>query len=161
MLFAVILTPFWSAYTEAYAKGDVTWIRNTLAVLKKAWLVAAVAVILMSWFADTFYHLWIGTSVTIPLGISLSMGAYVLISTWCNIFVNLINGTGKIQLQVWTTIILGILNIPVAIIFAKYCHLGVPGVILAPCACLAPLCILWPVQVEKILSGQASGIWAK
>jgi O-antigen/teichoic acid export membrane protein len=161
MFFAVILTPFWSAYTEAYAKGDVTWIQNTLGALKKAWLIAAVAVLLMSFFADTFYHLWIGNSVTIPLEISISMGVYVLISAWCNIFVNFINGTGKIQLQVWAGIIISILNIPLAILFVKSFHLGVPGIILAPCVCLVPLCFLWPIQVKKILTGTAHGIWVK
>lgn len=161
MFFAIILTPFWSAYTEAYAKGDVPWIQNTLAALKKAWLIAAIAVLLMSFFADTFYHIWIGKSVTIPLGISISMGAYVLISAWCNIFVNFINGTGKIQLQVFTGIIISVLNIPLAILFVKLFHWGVPGIILAPCACLVPLCFLWPIQVKRILSGTARGIWAK
>ena len=161
MLFAIILTPFWSAYTEAYAKGDFSWIRSTLTALKKAWLVAAAVVLLMSFFADTFYHLWIGKSITIPLGISISMGVYVLISAWCNIFVNFINGTGKIQLQVFTGIAISILNIPLAILFVKIFHLGVPGIILAPCVCLIPLCFLWPIQVKKILSGTAHGIWMK
>jgi O-antigen/teichoic acid export membrane protein len=161
MFFAIILTPFWSAYTEAYANGDIPWIQNTLTVLKKAWLIAAVGVLIMSFFANTFYHVWIGTSVTIPLGISISMGVYVLISAWCNIFVNFINGTGKIQLQVWTGILISILNIPLAILFVKSFHLGVPGIILAPCVCLVPLCFLWPIQVKKILSGAARGIWAK
>jgi O-antigen/teichoic acid export membrane protein len=161
MFFAIILTPFWSAYTEAYAKGDIPWIQNTLVALKKAWLIAAIVVLIMSFFADTFYHIWIGTSITIPLGISISMGIYVLISAWCNIFVNFINGTGKIQLQVFMVIIVSILSIPLAILFVKSFHLGVTGIILAPCACLIPLCFLWPFQVKKILSGNAKGIWIK
>jgi hypothetical protein len=89
------------------------------------------------------------------------MGAYVLISIWCNIFVNFINGTGKIQLQVIAAIAVGVLNIPLAIFFSQYCQLGIAGVILAPCVCLLPLCFVWPMQVKRILSGNATGIWIK
>jgi O-antigen/teichoic acid export membrane protein len=159
MLFAIILSPFWSAYTEAYAKGDIRWVQNTITILKKAWMIAAISVLIMSFCADLFYHFWIGNSVTIPLDISISMGIYVLLSAWCNIFVNFINGTGKISLQVFAGITISILNIPLAILFVRSFNWGIPGIILAPCVCLVPLCFLWPLQVKKILSGNARGIW--
>ncbi len=161
MVLAVILAPFWSAYTEAYVRGDIAWIQRTIVVLKKVWIVAALGVILMSVGANTFYHLWVGNSVIIPLEISISMGIYVLVSAWCNIYVNIINGTGKISLQVVAAILMSILNIPLTIVFAKYFFLGVAGVVWANVVCLLPWCFIWPVQVRKILSGTAMGIWAK
>jgi O-antigen/teichoic acid export membrane protein len=159
MIFSIILTPFWSAYTEAYTRGDEVWIRRTMNVLKKIWYVMAFIMILMTLGAEIFYRFWIGTSITIPLSISISMAIYMLMGAWCNIYVNFINGTGKIQLQFYVTIINSILNVPLIIIFVKYFHLGLAGVILAPALCLLPLCFLWPFQVNKILSGKAQGIW--
>ena len=161
MGFSIILTPFWSAYTEAYTRNDISWIRKTIQMLKQIWSVTAIIVIAMSLFADDFYRYWVGKEIRIPLGISLSMGIYVLIIAWCNIYANFINGTGKIQLQIISAIIIGIVNIPLAILFSKYCGLGIPGIILAPCVCIFPGCIIWPIQVHKILSGTATGIWAK
>ncbi len=161
MLFSILLAPFWSAYTEAYTRGDMPWIHKTFTMLKRAWLVTAFVVVIMSLFADDFYRLWIGKEIHIPISVSLAMGVYVLISIWCNIFVNFINGTGKIQLQVIAAIAVGVLNIPLAIFFSQYCQLGIAGVILAPCVCLLPLCFVWPMQVKRILSGNATGIWIK
>jgi O-antigen/teichoic acid export membrane protein len=161
MMFSIILTPFWSAYTEAYTHGDVDWIRRTITVLKRIWYLMAFVLVLLSLGADTFYRLWVGSSITIPWPISVSMGGYMLMIAWCSIYVNFINGTGKIQLQFYATIIGSVVNIPLAIVFVKYFHLGLAGVILAPSLGLLPLCFLWPIQVNKILSGTATGIWNK
>jgi len=160
MVYAIVLFPFWSAYTEAYVRNDIDWILKTITILKKAWYLMVFGVIVMSVFADVFYRFWIGKEVRIPLALSLTMGAYVLISAWCNIYVNFINGTGKIQLQLFSAGTVSILNIPLAILFAKYCALGIAGVILAPSVCLLPWCFVWPAQVKRILSGNAKGIWS-
>lgn len=161
MGFSIILTPFWSAYTEAYINKDFNWIRRTIIALKKFWTITAIIVIIMSLFAEDFYRYWIGKEIHIPIEISISMGIYVLIIAWCNIYANFINGTGKIQLQLISAVIIGIVNIPLAIFLAKSLQLGIVGVILAPSICILPGCLLWPIQVRKILTGTAKGIWAK
>ena len=161
MFFAVLLAPFWSAYTEAYVRGDIPWIQRTFRVLKRAWYVMAVAVVLMSFFADVFYRFWVGGDIHIPLSISLSIGVYVLIVGWSNIYAYFINGTGKLQLQLIAATFVGIANIPLAIIFSKYLHFGICGIILAPSVCLLPGCFVWPMQVRRILSGKATGVWGR
>jgi O-antigen/teichoic acid export membrane protein len=161
MVFAIILMPFWSAYTEAYARDDIAWIQKSIRKLKGIWVFLVIGVILMTIVANIFYDLWLGKAVRVPFLVSIFMGIYVLETTWCNIFVNFINGIGKIRLQLWTAIVIGITTIPLSVIFGSSCHLGIAGVILAPCVLLSPLCILWPVQASKILSGTAKGIWNK
>ncbi len=159
MFFYLILLPFWSAYTEAFTRGDIPWIQRTFGVLKQLWFLSIVIVILMTFFANTFYKIWVGKEIQIPISISITMGIYVLIVAWSNIYGNFINGTGIIRLELVFSVIAGIVNIPLAIIFSKYLHMGIPGVILAPCICLLPGCIAWPIQARKILSGKATGIW--
>jgi O-antigen/teichoic acid export membrane protein len=161
MLFYLVLLPFWSAYTEAYARGDVAWIQRTLRVLRRLWIFCTVMVIAMSFFANTFYRLWVGKEIQIPMNISITMGLFIVMTSWCSIYGNLINGTGMIRLALLNAIAIGFANIPLAIFFAKHLHLGIPGVILASCVCLLPGCFLWPIQVKKILSGSAAGIWGK
>ena len=161
MIVYLVLLPFWSAYTEAYARGDIPWIQATIDTLKRFWILIAVLVIIMSLFANTFYMLWVGKEIQIPISISITMGLYVIIISWSSIYGNLINGIGTIRLALINAIVIGILNIPLAIYFAKYIHLGIPGVILATCTCLLPGCFLWPIQVKKILSGKATGIWGR
>ncbi len=159
MVFYLVLLPFWSAYTEAFTRGDIPWIQRTLGVLRRLWFLSVVIVILMSFFANTFYRIWVGREIHIPIAISIAMGIYVLIIAWSSIYSNFINGTGIIRMELVVSIIAGIVNIPLAIVFSKYMHMGIPGIILAPCICLLPGCIVWPMQVKKILSGKATGIW--
>jgi O-antigen/teichoic acid export membrane protein len=161
MVFYLVLLPFWSAYTEAFTRGDIPWIQRTLDVLRRLWFLSVAIVILMTFFANTFYRMWVGREIHIPIAISIAMGIYVLIIAWSSIYSNFINGTGIIRMELLYSIAAGIVNIPLAIIFSKYLHLGIPGVILAPSLCLFPGCFLWPLQVKKILSGKAAGIWGK
>lgn len=161
MAFLMVLTPFWSAYTDAYVKGDKGWIERANSKLKIFWLALMIAVILMTVIANKVYALWVGTNVHVPYSLSVSMAIYVLAFAWSNIFAYFINGTGKLRLQLWVAGIAGLLNIPLAIILAKNFGLGSTGVILATTIALVPGCFLWPLQMKKLLAGNASGVWIK
>jgi O-antigen/teichoic acid export membrane protein len=159
--FTVLLTPFWSAYTEAFTMGDIRWITMTVHKLKQSFGILVVVLLIMTLIADRFYLLWVGTEVTVPLRLSLAMAAYVLIVAWSSIFVYFINGTGKIRLQLSVAPAAALVFIPLAILFAARLGLGPAGVMMAVCLCLLPGCFLWPIQMRKVLAGRATGIWAR
>jgi O-antigen/teichoic acid export membrane protein len=161
MAFAVLLTPFWSAYTDAFARGDIAWIRMTFRRLKQVFLLLIVAVALMVLFADHAYAIWIGHAVHIPLGLSAAMGFYVLIVAWSSIFSYFINGTGKIRLQLLVAVLMSLAMIPLALLLAGEGGWHTTGVVLAICLVLLPGAILWPLQTGKLLSGRATGIWTQ
>ncbi len=160
MVYAILLIPFWSAYTDAFLKHDYAWIHRTFRKLKQLWFILAAGVTAMVFVSDRFYLIWVGPTVTVPFSVSVSMAAYVLINSWCNIYVNFINGTGKIRLETWGAVIVGLMNVPLAILLAKAFHLGIAGIVLAPSLCLLPWCFVWPIQTRRILAGRATGIWA-
>jgi Na+-driven multidrug efflux pump len=89
------------------------------------------------------------------------MALYVTISNWNNIYASFINGSGKIRLQLYSSIAVGIVNIPLSIVLAKYCGLGITGVVFASCACLIVSSFWAPLQYSKIVNKTATGIWAK
>ena len=153
--------PFWSAYTDAFARGDIAWIQMTFRRLKQAFILLTVGVVLMVVLADTAYALWIGHAVHIPLSLSAAMGAYVLIVAWSSIFSYFINGTGKIRLQLLVAVLMSIAMIPLALLLAGKGGLHTTGVVLAICLVLLPGAILWPIQTGKLLSGRATGIWTQ
>jgi len=161
MAFAIIMNPLWSAYTQAYTLNDTGWIRNITRKLTRFWLLIALAVVVMIVVSGKFYAVWVGKNIEIPFAITLFMGLFILISTWNNVYIYFINGTGKIRLQLYSSVISAALNIPVSVYFARDLHMGAAGVILATCVCLFPGTILAPVQYFKIINNSASGIWAK
>jgi O-antigen/teichoic acid export membrane protein len=159
--FMILLTPFWSAFTDAYVRMDFNWIRRAVQSLIKYWLLLCIGVVVMTIVADRFYLLWVGTSVQVPFELSLLMGIYVIIFAWSNIFAFFVNGTGKIRLMIWSSVIVALINIPLSIFLAKNLGLKNAGVVLGSCISLLPGCIMWPMQMRKLLRGRAKGIWAR
>lgn len=161
MIFTTIVTPFWSATTEAFVQRDILWIKNTVKKLLIVWVLVVLGTIVLLAVSNVFYTFWLGDKVKIPFLLSLFMMLYVVIINWNNIFAFFLNGIGKIRLQLYYGIFVAILNIPLSIIFAKQFNLGSAGVLLATCLCLFSGSILAPLQYYKIINNKARGIWAK
>lgn len=159
MAFSIIMWPLWSAYTEAYVKDDFIWIKRITAKLLKICVVFSAGVLLMLLFSSTFYKIWLGDRVQIPLILSFIMGLYYAISLFAMVFTFFINGIGKIQLQVYIAIYEALINIPLSIYFAL--KIGVAGVILATLVTNISGIVLIIIQYYKIVNKKAYGIWAK
>lgn len=95
------------------------------------------------------------------MGISISVAVSICLTTWVNLFNIVLNGTGKIKLQMFAWIFAAIINIPASLFFVKILNFGVVGIVLGTITSLIPLAILSPIQVNKILSSKEQGIWAK
>ena len=162
LFFSIIMSPFWSAFTDAMTKNDMNWIKKSISKLIKTWiLVVVIGVVFLIAISGYFYSIWVGDKVYIPVLLSIFMGLYAIIMTWNNIFTFLINGIGKIKLQMYYGIIGMIINIPLSIFFAKNLEMGSSGVILGTCISLFFGTVFGPIQVFKIIKGNANGIWNK
>jgi len=161
MVFAIIIRPYWSAFTDAITKNDIKWIKDSIKKLIRIWLFLMIGVIFLIFISKYFYLFWVGNKIYVPLLLSIFMGLYVFINTWNNIFANFLYGVGKIKLQMNYGIIAMIINIPISIFFAKNLNMGSAGVILGTCFSLLFGCILGPIQYRKIINNKAKGIWYK
>lgn len=161
MIFSIVVTPFWSAYTDAHAKGDLVWIKKSINRLSQTWILIFAMVIVMLLASQDFYKFWVGNDLQIPILLSILMGIFAIISTWNNIFAAFLNGLGKIKLQIYYSLFGMIINIPLSVFFAKSMNLGSSGVILATCICLSFGAILAPLQYYKLVNNKAFGIWNK
>lgn len=161
MGFAIVTTPFWTAYTDAYHKQDFAWIRRITRKLTLFWVVLVFGVIGMLLFADTFYEVWIGNKIKIPFLLSVTMACWVLIASWTSLFGNFLSGVGKVRLSLYHSFAMIVINIPLSIFLAKYLNLGSAGVIIGTCICVLPQVFLHPIQYKKIISNTAKGIWGK
>jgi O-antigen/teichoic acid export membrane protein len=159
MMFSIIIVPFWSAFTEAYAKNDIIWIKNIMLKLFKSWGFIIIGAGVMLIFANIFYRLWIGTSVKIPLILSTFMAIYVIINSLNSIFSQFLNGVGKIKLQLYFSILNSFLNIPLAIFLAK--KIGIVGIISSTSILGLIVAGVSFLQYKKIINKRDSGIWAK
>lgn len=157
MFFLIVITPFWSAFTEAYTKGDHRWIKTTLINIKKIWFVLSLATVLLLIVSPWLYQLWLGKSVTVPFSLSISMCVYTIVSIWQTIHVYLLNGTGKIKLQLYLVTASAIVNIPLALVFGRL--FGLAGVTTANTVLFVIMSIVFYIQTEKIINKTAKGVF--
>lgn len=159
MVFAIIISPFWSAFTDAYTLKDTEWIKNMIVKLRKIWVMLIILSIIMLVASNIVYKLWIGKMIEIPISLSIVMAIYVIVTSWCGIYSNFLNGVGKIKLQLYFSLIGSIINIPLAVFLGK--EIGVSGVILST-VLLSAISAIWaPIQYNKLIYNKAKGIWNK
>jgi len=159
MVFTIIISPFWSAYTEAWVTKDVIWIKNTVKKLLLIWLSLSVVGVIMLIFAQQFYHLWIEDKVHIPFKLSLTLLIYFITFTFGGVFVMFMNGIGKIKLQMYSSFFTVVIFISSALILIEYFEMGIIGLVLASIFSNFYGIILAPIQYNKLIKFKAKGIW--
>lgn len=155
----VVLTPFWSAFTDAYVKQDYNWMRNVVKKLELLWLLCIPLLVLMVICSSNLYQWWIGDSVSIPFSLSVSMAIYILFQTRGNIYMYLINGTSKVRLQLILYLLFAIVAIPLMTFCSK--QYGAEGVLIVPIVVFGLQAIIGRIQIQRIIKGTAKGLWLK
>jgi O-antigen/teichoic acid export membrane protein len=159
MGYTIVMTPYWSAFTEAWVKKELSWIRNSVRKLLYLWVLLVFVALIMFVFSDLVFKIWIGDKVTISKSISALVAVWVILKALGGIFSHFLNGVGKIQLQLRVAFIGALANAPLAVFLGTL--IGVEGILLANIA-LATIGIwLYPLQYKYIMSGKAKGIWNK
>jgi len=161
ILFTIISTPLWSAYTEAFAQKDIAWIRRITGKIIRLWFLLILLVVPMILVSGYAYEIWVGKEIKIPLNLTILTAVYVLLSTWNQVFGNFINGIGKLRLAFYLTIFTALVNIPLCILLSKNAGWGLAGIIAAASISLLPDIVLLPIQYFKIVNNKARGIWNK
>lgn len=157
--FTIVLTPFWSAVTDAITRGEYDWVKKTVISLNKIWGLSVICAIIMTIICDWVYKIWLNDSIDIPMHLTIACAAYACVSNWNNIYSYILSGTGKLQIQLWLASFQGIIYIPCAIILGKV--MGLVGIPIALTCVLLLSSILPPIQCYKIINQTASGIWTK
>lgn len=158
MAITIILSPIWSAVTDAYVKEDFVWLRS---ILKKInWIgfffIALAGLQLL--FSDFVYRIWVGDKVSIPFILSLALFFDVAWSSFSAVYSSFINGFGKLKLGMCVVGFRLLVFIPMAIFLTK--TFGVSGIVWA--SLIGKMFTIFGiVQVYKILNGKAYGIWNK
>lgn len=149
MMAGIIMTPFWSAFTEANAKGDYIWIKNIIIKQIKFLIPASALILLLLLLAPWLIPIWLGKEIDLSVTLLSGMAIYAFISIWNNIFSYFLNGISKIKTQMLTSVAGTIINIPLSIYFA---HLfGIGGVIMATIISLSFFAVFGALETFKYL----------
>ena len=158
-VFMTLLTPLWSASTDAYARNDMEWIKKSYNRLNNIWMLLILVGIIMVTISPIFYNLWLKNKIlpNIPLLSLLLLNVLFLMRS--TLYRSFMNGVGKIKMQFVITLIQSIIHIPLAIILGK--QFGVLGVVFTMMIWNLFNSIWEPIQFKRIISNTAKGIWGK
>jgi O-antigen/teichoic acid export membrane protein len=159
LMFTIIVTPYWSAITDAYTKGDLNWIKKTIKRLHYIWLAFLALLVGMFFASDYLIELWVGDEVKVTAGLSVALALYTMFFTYNSMFSSFINGVGKLRIEISRLIISTILYIPVTVFFANI--YGIKGIMYGLILITVVATILYRIQYSKIILNRATGIWNK
>ena len=158
MAFMIIMTPFWSAATDAYARKDYQWIKGILKKLQfiSYIMIAAGGVLIL--LSDFVYKWWLSSTIKPDKSLMFLLLLYFCIQlSWAR-YGSIINGIGCVKLQFYITMIEAFVHIPLALLLGTYW--GVKGVIISLIISTFANTI-WPkIQIKNIFLGKRS-IWVK
>lgn len=157
LVFTIIMNPFWPAFTDAYAKNDTDWIKAVFKKMYKYFLGLSVIAFVLLLVSPIIFRIWLGKDLVVPFPLSLTMTVYVICICWMTIPCFLVNGIGKIRLQIYLYIISSAINIPLAILWGRW--FGLIGVTISNILVLIMMSVILSIQCKKILNGNAQGIW--
>lgn len=146
-LFSILLIALWSAVTFHIAQNNFEWIVKKVKELVKIWAVFAVGVIIVTIFFNDIVTIWLGEKAfDYEPSLVILFAGYCIMTAFSAIFLNVMNGAGIIKLQLFVAALGAILNIPLSVIFAKYCDMGIFGIKLATLLCAMLTSIAMPIQ---------------
>lgn len=159
LFLSIILTPFWSAFTDAYTKSDYQWMKKAYKSLSRIWYLAVVGYFILLFCSSIVYDYWLPNLVKIPFSLSAMMGIYILVLSKANIYMFLINGIGKVQMQLYVYLLFALISIPLMVVVCgEYGACGILGVI---SLVYVVQIVIGHMQLHKIMNGEAAGIWNK
>ena len=160
VIFTVICMPFWNATTDAYQKNDIAWIRNATKKLRLMTVGILICLIVMIALSDIVYAIWIDQQTVIDLKMSIMMAAYIFILIYSMRYSYVINGIGKLRLQLIFTTAAAVLFIPLAYLTTQWTH-SIIWFMIVMCLVNIPGLIVNRIQFRKLINGKANGIWMK
>lgn len=114
MAHGLILSPLWSAYTDAYIKRDFKWLKNTIKKMIYLMIPIILCVLVILWQIDFIISFWLRTKINIPEYLPICMGIYVIVLCWDNIWAYFVNGVGQITIQLYSKVVSIIIILPLS-----------------------------------------------
>lgn len=158
MAFTIVLSPFWSAFTEAKVNEDYAWMKSVRKKLMHILFLFGVFGFIMVLLSPLVYKVWIKDVVVVPFIVTFLVFLFQMFNMWGTLWTQLLSGLGKIRLQVICSAACCATYVPISCYFCG--KFGLIGLLVVSIV-LQAICTSWfgVIQTGKILNKTATGIW--
>ncbi|MFC2138804.1 lipopolysaccharide biosynthesis protein [Bacteroidota bacterium] len=160
MAYVMILTPFLSAFTEAYTKNEHNWIRSTIKRINMIWGISTFLTVILAFVYKLFFNFWVGDAIQVPVVLIITLAISGIINSWGSTYSLFLNGIGKIHIQFILLGIQAIIFIPLSYLFYKL-KFGLSSIVVAQILMYCFNAYFMTIQYKKIINQTATGIWMK
>lgn len=127
VLVAMLIGPFWPAYGEALSRGDLPWVKRTLArTLIVTLVLTATAALVLVAFGPQVIDLWVGDSVNPSTSLLAGLAVWALLSGLGATVAIFLNGANILRFQAVCAVLMAVSALALKIVFAQ--AWGVEGV---------------------------------
>lgn len=151
-LFAAMMSPLWTKYTAATEKGDFKWIKSVVLKLDILLIPIGIGLVIGAVLFKPISQIWLHKNLDYGRGLIPLMAAYYFFYIWGSIYSTVMNGIGRVNLQIVLAIITAAINIPLSIYLGKYVGLQSSGVLLATVICMIISNVPVTVSVHRFLN---------
>lgn len=160
MLYMMVITPFLSAFTEAYTKKDYDWIHTTMRTINYIWLIVVTITLALILGYELFFNFWVNGEVMPSWNLIIVLGILGIAETYTSTYSLFLNGIGIIKLQFYTLLASALLFIPL-VLFFNNAGFGLSSLVYPSILFALFNCVVFRIQYYKIMNGKAFGIWNK
>lgn len=159
IVYTILISPLWNAYTDAAVKKDYSWIGRSFNKSLSLWALSVLGGMVMLALSGFFFKVWLGNSVEIPFVVSACVCAYVCMFNFNNCVTYLLNGLNKIRVQIITSLIATALYVVcVYIIKGRY---GIIGISISMIIAYFLMAVVHLYQCYMLINQKATGVWNK
>lgn len=154
LLQALLVPTLWPAFSEAYSKGDLLWVRKTFARVNRLSLQAVgIAAILLAIIGRPLIRIWAGSAAVPPLSILWLMAGFAFVSAATTNQAVLLTATGRLRMEAAAAVGAAFVNLLASLVLVQ--RIGAAGVIFSTLASFL-LCMLLPQawEVRRVLAGR-------
>lgn len=158
-LFALISVPYWAMVAKAKSEGDIVYVRKMFKEIVMFALLFAVLLTFMTIILQPFLNLWLKEdSITVDwkIAILLALNSFELI--FIGAFTSIANGLSQIKPQLFSTLAIGIVKIPLLYLINMFFHDNISWsfiILLDDILLLVPLIIVPLFLIKSLYSRKA------
>ena len=155
-LFTAMVTPFWSSSGAAMARGDARGIRADIRRMTRLWVVFSAAAIALALVFKPAARIWLGRDLGFDGAFVALMMVYAIVFMWNAIYSQVANGMSLMRFVTTTAMVQMVVNIPLSILLATSCGLGMMGVLLGTVLSMGIAAVAYPLYVGRALKKVAA-----
>ena len=149
VLGGLIIMPMWSAFTLKKEQRKYDWMRRSLKKMNQITMAFSVGAIVLIFLIPPISDVWLQYHLEYDNKMLIIMAMYTIVYSFSCNYAAILCGVGKVKMYSLLAMLSAVLNIPLSVVLAVDCNLGVAGIMAGTVLTLMPSAVILPLETKK------------